>query len=203
MKILNAEIETSAAGRAGWPEEGPPEVAFMGRSNVGKSSLLNRLVGRKALARTSGTPGKTRLLHFFRIERPGGVVRFVDLPGYGYAKVSQAERARWRGMIEAYLGGRPTLRAAILLQDARRDPTEDEVLLLQWLAERRVPAPVAVTKLDKLKAREKVRRLRAIEEALPVQADWLVPTSAKTGAGIDRLWEVIDRLVAGTPSEGT
>jgi len=195
VKILSAEIVASAVGPEGYPVEGPPEVAVMGRSNVGKSSLLNKLVGRRQLARTSGTPGKTRLLHFFHVVRPERELLLVDLPGYGYAQVSKAERGRWRRMIEAYLSGRGVLRAAVLLQDVRRDPAEDELDLLAWLAQRDVPTVVALTKLDKLKAREKERRLRSLREALPVQADWIVPTSAKSGAGVDALWHVLDSLL--------
>lgn len=195
MKILEADILTSAAGPEGWPDSELPEVAILGRSNVGKSSLLNRLVGRRKLARISATPGKTRLLHFFHIRRPECELLLVDLPGYGYAKVSLKERKAWQRMIEAYLEGRKPLRAAILLQDARRDPTDDEIRLLAWLAERRIPTLLAVTKMDKLKAKERVRRMRALDEALPVQADWKFLTSAKTGAGIDELWRKIDTLL--------
>lgn len=195
MKILSAELVASAAGREGWPPPDLPEVAVMGRSNVGKSSLLNKMVNRKQLARTSGTPGKTRLLHFFEVEHPAARLRLVDLPGYGYAKVSVKERRSWRGMIETYLSGRPCLRAAILLQDVRRQPGEEELDLIAWLAEQNVPTVVALTKLDKLKARERVKRLRALEAALPVQADWRIQTSAKTGAGIDQLWRVIGTLL--------
>jgi len=167
----------------------------MGRSNVGKSSLLNRLAARRRLARTSATPGKTRLLHFFRIERPEADLLLVDLPGYGYARVSKAERRQWRRLIEAYLEDRPPLRAAILLQDVRRDPSEDETLLLAWLAEREIPALVALTKVDKLKRSQRARRVKAVREALPIQTDWLIETSAKTGEGVDALWRTIDTLL--------
>lgn len=201
VKILSAELLASAAGPEGWPPEEAPEVAVMGRSNVGKSSLLNRLVQRRQLARTSGTPGKTRLLHFYAVSRPEGRCVLVDLPGYGYARVSKAERRGWRRLVEAYLEGRGALRAALLLQDVRRDPGEEERELLAWLAQRGVPTLVALTKLDKLKAAERARRLRGLAEAMPVQADWIVPTSAKTGAGVERLWEVLDTLLgdAGAP----
>ncbi|MBW2241851.1 MAG: YihA family ribosome biogenesis GTP-binding protein [Deltaproteobacteria bacterium] len=195
MKIHSAEIVASAVAPDGWPAQDLPEVAVMGRSNVGKSSLLNRMVARRQLARTSSTPGKTRLLHFYEIALSGTRLRLVDLPGYGYAKVSKQERNRWRSMIEAYLGERENLRAAVLLQDVRRDPQADEIDLLAWLAERQVPTVIALTKMDKLKAKEKVKRLRAVEAALPVQADWRVQTSAKTGAGVDRLWEVVLSLL--------
>ncbi|MCP3984949.1 MAG: YihA family ribosome biogenesis GTP-binding protein [bacterium] len=195
MKIHSAEIVASAVAPDGWPPEDLPEVAVMGRSNVGKSSLLNRMVARRQLARTSSTPGKTRLLHFYEVALAGARLRLVDLPGYGYAKVSQQERRRWRGMIEAYLGERQNLRAAVLLQDARRDPQQDEIDLLAWLSEHQVPTVVALTKVDKLKAKEKVKRLRAVEAALPVQADWRIQTSAKTGVGVDRLWQVVISLL--------
>ena len=195
MKILSAEVEATAAGPEGYPREGLPEVAFLGRSNVGKSSLLNRLVQRKKLARTSGTPGKTRLLHFYRVCRPDRTLLLVDLPGYGYARVSQQERARWRHMIEAYLGARPPLRAAVLLQDVRRDPGGEERDLVAWLHGHEIPVLVALTKLDKLRPSQRARRLRALADGLPVQADWLVPTSAQTGDGVRMLWQLLDRLL--------
>ncbi len=195
LKILSSQIVATAAGPEGFPPGELPEVAFLGRSNVGKSSLLNRLVARKQLARTSRTPGKTRLLHFYRVERPGRELLLVDLPGYGYAKTAKSERARWKGLIEDYLGRREALRVAVLLQDLRRDPSEDETLLLDWLAEREIPALVALTKIDKLKPNKRATRLRDLGGSLPVQADWVIPTSARTGAGIDQLWQVIDTLL--------
>ncbi|MGH7337406.1 MAG: ribosome biogenesis GTP-binding protein YihA/YsxC [Myxococcota bacterium] len=152
-RVTTAELLTSAASVSGFPAPGPPEIAFLGRSNVGKSSLLNALVGRRALARTSGTPGKTRLLNWFRVVRGGRELWLVDLPGYGYAKVAKTERADWKRWIEAYLGSRRTLRLAVLLQDLRRDPGEDERLLLEWLAEREQlisisPRPFDVPQID-------------------------------------------------------
>ena len=119
----------------------------------------------------------------------------VDLPGYGYAKTAKSERARWKGLIEDYLRRREALRVAVLLQDLRRDPSEDETLLLDWLAEREIPALVALTKIDKLKPNKRTTRLRDLGGSLPVQADWVIPTSAQTGAGIDELWRAIDTLL--------
>ena len=199
MKILDARLAATAAGPPGFPREGVPEVAFLGRSNVGKSSLLNALAGRRALARTSSTPGKTRLVHFFEVtrdttDRARRRVLLVDLPGYGWAKVAKSERAAWQKLIESYLEGRAPLRLAILLHDVRRDPTEDEHLLLAWLAERGVATLVAVTKCDKEKPMRRTARLREIAAAYAGHA--LVATSAETKDGIDALWKAIDARIA-------
>jgi GTP-binding protein len=193
MKILAAELVTSAAGPAGFPAHALPEIAILGRSNVGKSSLINRIAGRRSLARTSATPGKTRLLNFFRVRRPEGEVVLVDLPGYGYAKVGRAERRAWRTLVEGYLAGRRHLRLAILLQDVRRDPGPDESDLLPWLAARGIPVLGAATKVDRLSARARAARLAALAAAgLPIT--WIA-TSARTGEGVEELWAAIDRAV--------
>jgi GTP-binding protein len=197
MQILSAEFVTSAAARVGFPDEGLPEIAFVGRSNVGKSSLLNKLVNRRALARTSATPGKTRLVNFFRIERrERPPLLFVDLPGYGWARVARKERAEWQRLIEGYLAGRAPLRGVLLLVDARRDPGDDERDFLPWLAERGMVVRLVVTKYDKLRPAEREQRLRAITKELGIPRESLVLTSAETGAGIEALWSEIDELVA-------
>jgi GTP-binding protein len=197
MQIVRAEFVTSAASKSGFPAEGFPEVAFVGRSNVGKSSLLNRLAGRRALAKTSATPGKTRLVNFFRIERRAGApLLFVDLPGYGWARVAKSERAAWQRLIETYLSARGPLRGVLLLLDARRDPGDDERDLLPWLAAAGVPVRLVVTKLDKLRASERGARLAAIAKALGAEPGALLAASAQTGEGIADLWRAIDALVA-------
>ncbi|MBW2269368.1 MAG: YihA family ribosome biogenesis GTP-binding protein [Deltaproteobacteria bacterium] len=193
MKLRNVEYMLAAAKPDGFPAPQAPEVAFLGRSNVGKSSLLNKLVNRKALARTSSTPGKTRLLHWFRVTRPQDELWFVDLPGYGYAKVAKSERRHWQDLIEAYLGDRDTLRLAVLLQDLRRDVSEDETLLLEWLAERQVPSVVALTKCDKLKPMRRAAQVKKLKAQLGLSADRVVATSAEKGFGIPELWSAIDR----------
>lgn len=196
MQVLSAEFVTSAAGSVGFPAEGLPEIAVVGRSNVGKSSLLNKLAARRALARTSATPGKTRLVNFFRIERrERPPVLLVDLPGYGWARVAKQERAAWQRLVEGYLAGRRPLRGVLLLVDARRDPGDDERDFLPWLAAAGVPVRLVVTKLDKLRAAERESRLRAITQELGIPRPALLLTSAESGLGIEALWEAIDALV--------
>lgn len=194
-RIRSAEWIAAAAEPAGFPAQRDPEVALLGRSNVGKSSLLNRLVGRRGLARTSGTPGKTRLLHWYRVERGDDALCLVDLPGYGFAKVSRAERRQWQRLVESYLDGRTALRLAVLLQDLRRDWSEDEALLLDWLAERRVPALVALTKCDKEKPMRRAQRERALRAAIGLPEERVIATSATSGLGIDLLWRAIERAL--------
>ena len=196
MKILRAELAVVASRAAEYPRPGAPEVALLGRSNVGKSSLLNRLVQRKRLARTSNTPGKTRLVHWYRVERsrPKGELMLVDLPGYGYARVPKAERRRWQELVESFLDGRPSLRGAVLLQDLRRDFSEDEELLVAWLAQRGIPVIVALTKTDKLKPMRRAARVRALAGQIGLPRERIITTSAETGSGIAELWRAIDDL---------
>jgi GTP-binding protein len=191
-RVIRAELLAVASGPGEFPRPGLPEVAFLGRSNVGKSTLLNRLVNRRQLARTSTTPGKTRLVHFYRVERAGGALCLVDLPGYGWAKVGREERRRWKRLVEAYLEGREALRAAVLLQDLRRDASEDETLLLAWLAERGIPCVVALTKSDKLGLGARAARARELAKQLGLAPERVVATSAERGLGIAELWRAID-----------
>jgi GTP-binding protein len=195
MKVLEAELLIAAARPEDFPKTRVPEVALLGRSNVGKSSLLNRLAQRRSLARTSTSPGKTRLVHFYRIERPQRSLLLVDLPGYGWARVSKAERAGWKALVEAYLGGRERLRGAILLQDLRRDWGEDEALLGAWLAERSLPVLLVLTKADKLGAAERARRVRSLTAAARVSEGRCIVTSSQTGEGVEALWRAIDSIL--------
>jgi GTP-binding protein len=195
VKILGAEMIAVAARTDQFPPGGPPEVAFLGRSNVGKSSLLNGLVQRRKLARTSTSPGKTRLIHWYQVRRPEGETLFVDFPGYGYARVSKAERERWRVLVESYLEGRERLRCAVLLQDLRRDLSEDEDLLIAWLRERGVPVILALTKSDKLGQMQRARRVAEMRRAAPLPDDRVVTTSAEKGLGLEELWRTIDALL--------
>lgn len=188
MKILDAELIASAPRIDKLPSSGLPEIAFLGRSNVGKSSLLNALARRKKLARTSSTPGKTRELVLFRIRTDRGDIGLVDLPGYGWAKVSRKERDSWGKLVESYLGERPELRLAILLQDVRRTWSEDESLLLQWLATKNVPGRVVLTKTDKFKLMKRKERIRALTAEIGPGFGKPIPTSAQKGEGLDLIW---------------
>jgi len=189
MRVLEASWHATAAAPEGFPEPDAPEVAFLGRSNVGKSSLLNALVNRRKLARTSSSPGKTRLIHWYRVRTTGRETLLVDLPGYGYARVSRTERRGWQALIESYLQQRPTLTAAVLLQDIRRDVSEDETLLIDWLVERAIPVIVAITKVDKLKPMKRAERIRLLKRALGGVP--IVATSATGKTGLAELWAAI------------
>jgi len=188
MKIFEAELIASAPRIDKLPASGLPEIAFLGRSNVGKSSLLNALARRKKLARTSSTPGKTRDLVLFRIRTEYGEFGFVDLPGYGWAKVSRKERDSWGRLAEDYLSSRRELKLAIVLQDIRRSWSEDESLLLQWLAQQDVPGRIVLTKTDKLKLMKRKQRIRALTEEIGEGFGKPISTSAQKGDGLDLVW---------------
>ncbi|HEX6050198.1 MAG TPA: ribosome biogenesis GTP-binding protein YihA/YsxC [Gemmatimonadaceae bacterium] len=177
----------------GWrPETTLPEVAFAGRSNVGKSSLLNHLVRRKAFARVSRTPGRTREINFFEVN---GRFVLVDLPGYGYAQVSKTRRAEWRPLIEGYLRASRNLRGVVQLLDVRRTPSDDDLQMLDFLGEIGTPTIVAVTKVDKLSPRAAAERVRALTESLGLDAEQVIPFSAHTGRGRDELAAAIVQLI--------
>lgn len=193
LVIRDLEFLGGMAAPRGWrPESTLPEIAFSGRSNVGKSSLLNRLVRRKALARVSQTPGKTREINFYRVNH---AFVLVDLPGYGYARVSKTTRAQWRPLIEGYLRGSAALRGVVQLIDARHPPTADDLQMLDFLAELGVPTIVVLTKVDKLSRREREERVAATMQSLGIDEEQLIPFSAVTGEGRDELAEAIVSLV--------
>ncbi len=192
MKVLSAEFVAAVHAPGHTPPPTLPEIAFAGRSNVGKSSLLNTLLGRKGLARTSATPGRTQALHFYRVN---GKFLFVDLPGYGYARVPEAVRRAWRPLVESYLSGRPCLRAAVVILDIRRDPEEDDIRLLGYLAHERIPAIPVLTKADKI-ARGRIQArvaatARVLSQKLPSPPDDPIVFSSATGLGKDALWRRI------------
>ena len=195
--IRNVEFIGGMAEKHGWRPDSPlPEVAFAGRSNVGKSSLLNSLVRRKSFARVSRTPGRTREINFFRINN--GFV-LVDLPGYGYARVSKEKKSEWRPMIESYLRRTTQLRGIVLLLDIRREPSEDDRAMLDFLAEVEVPTIVALTKTDKLSKAAARERAAEIARALALETEQIIPFSAQTGEGRVELLEAITTLVEAAP----
>ena len=196
MKIQSAEFVSSAFERAHWINDTLPEIAFLGRSNVGKSSLINSLLLRKGLARTSNTPGRTQSINFFRIN---DAFVLVDLPGYGYARVAKERRAEWRPLIEGYLRTSPNLRGLVLLLDSRREPSDDDRAMLDFLAERETPVLVAITKMDKHGSDAGRARVEAIARALELDPDQVVPVSARTGLGREELASALMELV-GNPA---
>jgi GTP-binding protein len=198
MLIKSAEFVISAVRPQQYPAEELPEFAFAGRSNVGKSSLINTLVSRKKLVQTSSTPGKTRLINFFRVN---DALMFVDLPGYGYARVSEEERRKWRPMIEKYLAGRENLKAVVLILDIRRTPNAEDALLLNWLSRRGITPVLVVTKADKLSKTSQAKQLKIIAGALEVDPDELVLFSAKSRLGRDVLWRVLADLATAAPED--
>jgi GTP-binding protein len=188
MIIKSAEFVTSAVKQAQYPPEGLPEIAFAGRSNVGKSSLINTLVNRKRLVKTSSTPGRTQLINFFDINNN---LTFVDLPGYGYAKVPAAVRKKWGPMIETYLSTRQTLKGVVIILDIRRQPREEEQNLIHWLAHYSIAGILVLTKTDKLSKTKVTKQHNAIIRALAVEKDDAILFSAKTRRGKDAVWDAI------------
>jgi GTP-binding protein len=193
LVIRSLEFIGPMATADGWrPPADLPEVAFAGRSNVGKSSLLNRLVRRKAFARVSNTPGRTREINFFKVND-----RFVlaDLPGYGYARIAKERKAEWRPLIEGYLRASTALRGVVQLLDVRHAPSDDDLQMLDFLAELEVPTIVALTKIDKLRPREVADRVHAIAVALRLEDDQVIPFSAQTNQGRDELAAALVSLI--------
>jgi GTP-binding protein len=192
MKILSADFVISAAAPQQFPIDSRPQIAFAGRSNVGKSSIINALLHRKNLVKTSVTPGKTQLINFFIIN---DACYFVDLPGYGFARVPRAVTDAWAPMIEGYLKGSPTLRCVVVLLDARRGPDERDDRMIEWLKQYEIPTIYALTKADKLNRQEAVVAQRDIHAHLGKSSPLLL-TSAKTGLGMKELWSEINSKLA-------
>jgi GTP-binding protein len=191
MKILSAEFVKSSFDRLHWTTDGLPEIAFLGRSNVGKSSLINSLLQRKGLARTSNTPGRTQSINFFLINEQ---FYFVDLPGYGYAKVSKTMRGDWGKMAEEYLAERRELVLSVQLIDSRHNPTELDKQLHEWLAYHGKNHIIVATKTDKLSSNKLNKSLREIEAVLQPESG-IIAYSAQTGKGRDTLWQEIGKAV--------
>ncbi len=193
MVIKNAEFIVSVADPAKLPDLGAPEIAFAGKSNVGKSSFINFLTGNGKLARTSGDPGRTRLVNFFGVNN--GRLVFVDLPGYGFAKVSKSEKAKWGSMIEGYLTGSKNLKNVFVLLDVRHEPTSDDKMLLNFLYHYNIPFTVIATKCDKLSRAQLMKRRREIANAIGVGADNVYMVSALKKTGKEEVLERIDSVI--------
>ncbi len=192
MKINSAEIVISAVKPAQYPEAQIPEFALAGRSNVGKSSFINKMLNRRSLARTSSKPGKTQTLNFYLINEQ---FHFVDVPGYGYAKVSKTEREAWGKMIETYITAREQLKAVVLLVDLRHPPTADDRLMYDFLKHYNIPCIVIATKADKIPKSKWQKHVKMTKDTLQLQeGDQLVMFSSETGEGRDKAWAVLDEL---------
>lgn len=192
MIIQSASFITSAPALASCPDSDWPEIAFAGRSNVGKSSLINTLLNRKGLVRTSSTPGRTQMLNFFAINEK---LHFVDLPGYGFARAPRAVRERWQPMIRGYLAGRANLKAVIWLLDARREPSDEDLHFLDWLEEAERPTIPVVTKVDKLSRNELARQLATISRVTGLEREVFTTFSSVTREGCAELWERIEEAI--------
>ena len=189
MRVTDSRFQTGATSTSGFPKEGLPEIAFLGRSNVGKSSLINTLVGRKGLARTSSTPGRTQQAHFYRLN---DTILFVDLPGYGYAKAPVAVRRQLAETIESYLTASRPLALLVMILDARHEPTQQDVEMHQWIEGRGLPCQLVGTKVDKLTRAQRVRHMKELER---LHDGPVVGVSAQTGEGLKELWKTIDALL--------
>ncbi len=194
MKIHEVEYAGTIAAPNGEAPGRLPQIAFSGRSNVGKSSLINTVLGRtrSKIARVSQTPGKTRAINFFRVD---GTFFLVDLPGYGYARVPDAMRAEWRRLMEWYLGESGLVDGVVHLVDARRAPTDDDVQMVDYLARLGLPTLVVLTKMDKLKRSQRAAAVTRARDALGVEEEQLLPFSAKTGEGRNELLQALDGLL--------
>ncbi|QHT62092.1 YihA family ribosome biogenesis GTP-binding protein [Paenibacillus lycopersici] len=199
MKIMNAEFIISAVRPDQYPDDALPEFALAGRSNVGKSSLINRMINRKNLARTSSQPGKTQQLNYYRVNDS---VYLVDFPGYGYAKVSKVQRQQFGTMIETFLSDREPLRMVLLIVDIRHAPSKDDILMYDWLKHYEIPVCVVTTKADKVPKSQWPKQVKMIKQELSFHPeDRHVLFSSETGLGREELWDLINEVIEQTNEE--
>ena len=193
MEVRNVALASVGVKMSQYPTDGRVEVAFVGKSNVGKSTLINAMVGRKAIARTSSQPGKTRTINFYDVE---GVMYIVDVPGYGYAKAPKTEIEKWGIMIEEYLQKRQELKSIVLLIDIRHEPGENDKMMYNWLKHYGYDIIIAATKSDKIKRSQIQKQLSVIRKALNLEKDdVLIPFSGTEKTGVKELWEAIENIV--------
>lgn len=194
MNYSKAEFKAAYGTFSQIPPSELPEIAFSGRSNVGKSSLINKLMGRKSLARVSAVPGKTITINFYSLEK----LHIVDLPGYGYAKVAKNEKLRWAELIEGYLNDDRNLALVVQLIDFRHSPTADDIMMINFLIDSGIPFIIALTKADKLKKRERLERREALLQEIPCAEDiTMIEFSAETGEGVEELRAILEDIVEG------
>lgn len=193
MNVNNVELLAVTAKKEQYPEIDFPEIAFVGKSNVGKSSLINCMINRKSLARTSSSPGKTRTINFYKVEN---TLLFVDLPGYGYARASKSEIEKWGKMIEEYLLKREQLKSIIMLIDIRHEPSENDRIMYDWLKHYGYKIIIVATKSDKLKRSQVNKNISMISKSLKLEKnEILIPFSSETKDGKDKLWEIIENSI--------
>lgn len=190
MNLNNVSLMISAVTKKQYPDTNLPEIAFAGRSNVGKSSLINKLLNRKKLARVSAQPGKTATINFYDIDKK---LIFVDLPGYGFAKVSRQEKEKWGRMIEEYLNEREQLIRVVLLVDMRHKPTNDDVMMFNWVIESGFEPVVIATKKDKVKPSQREDALKLIKDTLGIEE--VIPFSSEKGDGVDDVWSLFKQMI--------
>ena len=193
MKVNNVSLAAVGVKMSQYPTDGKPEIAFAGKSNVGKSTLINAMIGRKSLARTSSQPGKTRTINFYDVE---DILYIVDLPGYGYAKAPKSEIDKWGMMIEEYLNKRQVLKGIVMLVDIRHEPGENDKIMYNWLKHYDYDIIVVATKMDKLKRSQIQKQLSVIKKGLNMAPeDTLIPFSGETKVGVEELWSVLENII--------
>lgn len=193
MVIKKVELETVCGYTSKLPDNDKPEIAFAGKSNVGKSSLINSLMNRKSLARISSQPGKTQTINFYNIN---DAMYLTDLPGYGYAKVSQKEKEKWEKMIENYLNNSKQLRAVFLLIDIRHDPSANDKMMYEWMVYQGFHPIIVATKMDKIKRSQLQKQIKAVKVGLDVEPDTIIiPFSAVTKQGREEIWDLMDQII--------
>ena len=193
MKIINSDLQAIAVEPSGYPQDELPEIAFVGRSNVGKSSFINSMINRKNLARTSGKPGKTRTINFYIINEN---FRFVDLPGYGYAKVSKTEQEKWREIIDKYLSNRKNLKEVVLIVDIRHSPTEQDITMYTWIRSFGYRGVVIATKADKISKGNFQKHIKIIANKLGVEdRNLIIPYSATNKSNVEKAWSIFEPLL--------
>jgi len=190
MNLNNVALMLSAVSKKQYPNTNLPEIAFAGRSNVGKSSLINKLLNRKKLARVSAQPGKTATINFYDIDK---TLIFVDLPGYGFAKVSKNEKEKWGRMIEEYLNEREQLIQVVLLVDMRHKPTNDDIMMFDWIVESGFEPVVIATKKDKVKPSQREDAIKLIKDTLGI--DEVIAFSSEKGDGVDEVWDLFKQMI--------